>query len=98
VDRHKLQDPLKWKAVPSFSTPFLHYPDVTFDLRDVLVGACQVDNRTTWQRLDQRFDRREFTVGMYRHDAEAALEIILIYLLECLEYLRNSFVHEVVAQ
>jgi hypothetical protein len=78
--------------MPSSSASFFDYPGLTFDFRDVLVGTRQVDHRG----LNQSLDRREFAVGMHRRDVKAALEIILIYLLERFEYLWHGSVCEVI--
>jgi hypothetical protein len=96
VDRHEIWDSLKWNAVPSGPTAFLHYLDFEFDLRYVLVVTCQVYHGSTWNRLNQGLQRRKFTVGMHHHDMETTLKIVLIDLLESLEYLRYSSVREVV--
>jgi len=52
VDHQKFWDPCEWKAVPRRTTPFLHHSNSTFNLRNVLIGAGQVDHWTTRQRLD----------------------------------------------
>jgi hypothetical protein len=96
VDRHELGDPLKWKTVPSGPTEVLHYPDSAFDLRYVLVGSSQVDHMFAWNKLNQGLEGREFAIGVHRRDMETTLDIVLIHLLESLEYLRYSSVHEVV--
>jgi hypothetical protein len=96
VDLHDLGDPLKWKAVPSGLTAFLHYPDSKLDLGHVLIGTGQVDHGSTWNRLDQRLQGREFAVGVHHCDMKTTLEIILVNLLESLEYLRHRVVREVI--
>ena len=48
VNRQELCNSLKWKAMSICSKHFLHHPDSTFDLRDMLVGFCQVNHGTTW--------------------------------------------------
>jgi hypothetical protein len=57
---------------------------------------CQVDHRSTWKRLNQRFQGRKLAVGVHHCDVETTLEIILINLLESLEYLRHRAVREVI--
>ena len=52
VDRQKLWDPGEWEAVSSRTTPFLYHPNSTFDLRHMFIGTSQVNQWTTWQRLD----------------------------------------------
>jgi hypothetical protein len=96
VDRHDLGDPLKWKAVPSGPTAFLHYPDSTLDLGNVLIGTGQVDHGSTWNRLDQRLQGREFAATVHHCEVKTTLEIILLNLLESLEYLRHLAVCEVI--
>jgi hypothetical protein len=90
VDRHELGYCLKQKTVPSGPTTLFHYPDTTFHLGYVLVGTYQVDHRATWHGFNQGLERCEFTGGMYRRDVETTLEILLVHLLESLEYLRDS--------
>ena len=90
VYRQEFRHPLKRKAVSSSSAPFLYHPDSTFDFRDMLVAASQVNHRATRHRLDQSSKGFEFPVRMHRCDAEATMEIILVYLLENFEYLRDS--------
>jgi hypothetical protein len=96
VDRHDLGDPLKWKDVLSGLKAFLHYPDSTLDLGHVLIGTGQVDHGSTWNRLDQRLQGREFAVGVHHCDMKTTLEIILVNLLEILDYLRHHAVREVI--
>jgi hypothetical protein len=91
-----LGDPLKWKAVPSGPTAFLHYPDRTLYLGHVLVGTGQVNHRYTCNILNQRLQGHAFAVGMNHCDLKTTLEIILINLLESLEYLRHRAVHDVI--
>jgi hypothetical protein len=71
-------------------------PDAPFDFRHIIVAGGQLGHRTTWQGLDQSLQRCEFAVRMHRRDAKAALEIILVDLLEGLVDLRDSSVREVV--
>jgi hypothetical protein len=75
---------------------FLHYPDLELDLRYLLIGTFQVDHKSTWNRLNQGLQRREFDVGIHHRDMETTLKMVLIYLLESLEYSRYSSVHEVI--
>jgi hypothetical protein len=82
--------------MPSRSASFFDHPDSTFDFRDVLVGTRQVDHRSTWYRLNHSLEGLEFPVGMHRRDVKAALEILLIYLLERFEYLRHCLVWEMI--
>jgi hypothetical protein len=84
--------PLKQKAVSSNSAPFLYHPDSTFDFRDMLVAASQVDHWATWHRLDQSCNGCKFPIRMHRCDAKATMKVVLVYLLECFEYLQNSSV------
>jgi hypothetical protein len=93
---HDLGDRLKWKAVLSGPTAFLHYPDTTLDLGHVLVVTGHFDHRSTWNRLKKRLQGREFAVGVNHCDVKTTLEIILMNLLESLEYLRHRAVHEVI--
>jgi hypothetical protein len=92
MDRHELGDLLE-ETVPSGPASLLHYPDPTFDLRYVIFGNFQVGHRATWNVFNQG---REFTVGMHCRDMEATLEILLVHLLENLEYFWNSSVREMV--
>jgi hypothetical protein len=64
--------------VSGSSAPFLYHPDLTFDFRDMLVAASQVDHGATWYRLDQRRKGFEVPVRMHHCDAEATMEIILV--------------------
>jgi hypothetical protein len=96
MDHHELEDSLERETMPSGPASIFHYPYPTFDLRYVLVGTCQVDHRDTLNGFTQGRERRKFTVGMHRHDMENTLEIVLVHLLESLEYLQNSSVCEVV--
>jgi hypothetical protein len=96
VDRQELRDPLKWKAVPCCSTLFRHYPVSSRNSGYVLIGTRQVYQWSTWHRLNQGLDRREFAIGVHRRDMKSSLEIILIHLLECLENVRNIPVREMI--
>ena len=96
VYRQEFRHPLKRKAVSSSSAPFLYHPDSTFDFRDMLVAASQVNHRSTRHRLDQSSKGFKFPVRMHRCDAEATMEIILVNLFERFEYLRDSPVREMV--
>jgi hypothetical protein len=91
-----LGNPLKWTDVSSSPTVFLHYPDTTLDLGHMLVGTAQFDHRSTWNRLKQRLQRREFAIGVHHCDVKTTLEIILKNLLESLEYLRHRTVADVI--
>jgi hypothetical protein len=84
------------KAVPSGPAALLHYPDTPLDLRHVLVGTGQVDHISTWNRLNQRPQGREFAVSVHDCDVKTTLEIILINILESLEYVRHRAVREVI--
>jgi hypothetical protein len=44
MDRHELEDCVKWETVPSGPASLFHYPDMTFDIGYVLVGTLQVDH------------------------------------------------------
>ena len=92
VNRQQLWDSLEWKAVSTRSAPFLHNSNSSFDFRHVFVRACQVDRRATWEGRDKSFEWLEFAVRMHRRDAKATLEIVLVDLLECLEYFWNRAV------
>jgi hypothetical protein len=96
VDHQNLGDPLKWKAVASCSAPFLYHPDSTFDFRDMLVSASQVDHRATGHRINQSRERGKLPIRMHRCDAETTMEVVLVYLLECFENLRNSSVRKMI--
>jgi hypothetical protein len=56
----------------------------------------QVFQLSTWHILDQGLQRQKFAIGVHRRDVKSSLEIILVHLLECLENLRNSPVHEII--
>jgi hypothetical protein len=96
VDHQKLWNPLKWKTVSSRTTPFLYHPDTTFDLRDMLVAAGQVDHRATGHSVNQSCKGRKLPVRMHCCDAEATLKVVLIYLLKCFEYLRDGTVRKMI--
>jgi hypothetical protein len=87
---------LKWKSVPGGPTAFLHYPNTTIDLRHVLISTGQVDHRSTWNRLNQKLQGYEFSISVHHCDVKNILEIILIHLLESLEYLRHRTVRKVI--
>ena len=82
MDRQEFWDPLKWKAVSGSPAPLLHHPDSAFDFRDMLVAAGQVEHWTAWQGLDQSLEGPEFPVRMHHCDAETAMALVLVYLLE----------------
>jgi hypothetical protein len=65
VDCQQCQYLLEQKAVSGSSAPFLYHPDATFDFRDMLVAASQVDHWATWNRLDQSHEVFEFPVRMH---------------------------------
>jgi hypothetical protein len=90
VDRQELRYRLKWKAVPCCSASIIHYPDSSSNLWYVIIGTHQVYQLSTWHKLNQGLERREFAIGVHRHDVKSLLEIILIHLIEWLENLRNS--------
>ena len=93
----EFRHPLKRKAVSSSLAPFLYHPDSTFDFRDMLIAASQVNHRATRHRLDQSSKGFKFPIRMHRCDAEATMEIILVYLLERFEEdLRDSSVRKMV--
>jgi hypothetical protein len=96
MNRHESGDPLEWETVAGGSTPFLHHSDTAFDLRNMLVAAGQVEPGATGQGLGQGFERWEFPVGMDCGYAVAAVEIILVDLLEGLEKLGYGSVRKVV--
>jgi predicted metal-dependent TIM-barrel fold hydrolase len=96
MDLHELGDSFERETVQSGPASVLHYPYPTFDLRYVLVDTCHVDHMETWNGFNQGLERREFTVGMHLREIETMLEIVLVHLLEILEYLRNNYVREVV--
>ena len=96
VYRQKLWHPLKQKTVSSSSAPFLYHPDSIIDLWDVLVAASQVDHWATRHGLNQSREGCKFPIRMHRCDAKATMEVVLVYLLECLENLRDSSVREMV--
>jgi hypothetical protein len=51
VDSQQLGQMLKLKAVLSHLALLLHYPDLVFNFRDVLIGTSQVDHWSTWHGL-----------------------------------------------
>jgi hypothetical protein len=63
----------------------------------MLVAASQVNHRATWHRFNQEScEGCKFPVCMHHCDAKAMMEVVLIYLLECFEYLWNDSVREMV--
>jgi hypothetical protein len=82
--------------VPSWPTPFLHYPGSPFDRRYVLICMCQVYHGSTWNRLNQGLWGCKYTAGMHYRDMETTLKIVLIHFFKSLEYLRYREVREVV--
>jgi hypothetical protein len=96
LDCQELRDLFKWKAVPYCSASFLHYPDSSLNFGYVLIVTLQVYQWSTWHRLDQRLERREFAIRVHRRGVKSLLEIISVHLLECIEYLRDSSVHEMI--
>ena len=65
--------------------PFLDHPDSSLDFRHMLMGASQIDSRTIRDFMDQSLDGSKFTIGMDVGDAETAVEIYSVDLLESLE-------------
>ena len=47
VYSQQLGDLLKWEAMSSCATSFLHQHDFSFDLSNMLVGTCQINHGTT---------------------------------------------------
>ncbi len=48
VDRHKFRNPIEGEAVSGGPGSLLHYPDASFNFRDVLTCTSQVDLGSTW--------------------------------------------------
>ena len=85
VDQQKLWDPVEGKAVSDSPTPFLDHLDSILDLGDVFACACQVDSRATWYSLYHSLHWRKLSIGVYRRDSEALIEVELVDLLESFE-------------
>jgi hypothetical protein len=96
MDCQKFGNPLERKIVTACSTTFLHSTNSPFNFWYVFVGAGQVDNRTTQHCIDQGLEWCKFPIRMQYSDAEASLEIVLIYLFEGSKNCRNGSVREMV--
>jgi hypothetical protein len=62
----------------------------------MFITASQVSHWATWHRLNQSCEGCKFPIPMHRCDAKATMEVVLVYLLECFEYLQHSLVRKVV--
>ena len=89
MSSQELQYSLEMEAVESSYTPFLHHLDSPLDVRDMLILCGHIYQWYNWQGLYQALQRPGLAVCMHCGDAEATMQVILLYLLEGFEYLQH---------
>ncbi len=85
VDRDKLWNLVERKTVPNRSASFLDDPDSSFNFRDVLACAGQIDSRSVGDGLYQGLKRCKLAITMDCCDAKAAIEVEHVDPLKALE-------------
>ena len=85
VNCQQLRNLLKRKVMSTRSTPFLHHPNSSLDLRDVLVSTSQIDHRSIGHRLNQNLQGRELATDVESSNVETLLKITLMCLFEGLK-------------
>ena len=65
--------------------PFLNYPNLPFNLRDVLVGTCQVKLRRSIHRRHPNFKRSKFPVSLYEDNLKTPLKVITAHAFQCVK-------------
>jgi hypothetical protein len=80
----------RWKRVErdgvnDGSDPFLNYPNLHFNLRDVLVSTCQVKLQRSIHHCHPSFKRSKFLVALNEDNLEASLKVITAHAFQCIE-------------
>jgi hypothetical protein len=81
---------LSWKRVErdginDDSDPFLNYPNLPFNLRDVLVSTSQVKLQRSIHRRHPSFKRSKFPVALNEDNSKTLLKVITAHAFQCIE-------------
>ena len=65
--------------------PFLNYPNLPFNFRDVLVGTRQVKLRRSIHRRHPSFKRNKFPVALNEDNLKTSLKVITAHAFQCIK-------------
>jgi len=75
---------------------FFYHSDLVLNLRNVLVRAGEIDTRSIWDHLDERFERLKLAIGTHVSDAESSLKVVRVDFLKGLENLWDCPIRKVI--
>ncbi len=85
MNQHPSWKRVERDGVNDGSDPFLNYPNLPFNLRDVLVSTCQVKLQRSIHRCHPSFKRSKFPVAHNEDNLKTLLEVITAHAFQCIE-------------
>jgi hypothetical protein len=85
VNQHPSWKRVERDGVNDGSDTFLNYPNLPFNLRDVLVSTRQVKLWRSIQRRHPSFKRSEFPVALNEDNLKTLLKVITAHAFQCIK-------------
>ncbi len=85
MNQHPSWKRVERDGVDDGSDPFLNHPNLSFNLRDVLVSTHQVKLWCSIHRRHPSFKQSKFTIALYEDNLKTLLKVITAHTFQCIE-------------